>query len=111
MQYGITEKKIEETGSKDGTLLGDLDKEGVLQFISKHIPSRKDELRSRLRTSHEEITILARIVIETDLKLSKKRVDKIWARIKKQQKFQQPFQKLFLPISKCMSFFLQVKDH
>ncbi len=27
-------------------------------------------------------------VIETDLKLSKKRVDKIWARIKKQQKFQ-----------------------
>ena len=50
---------------------GLLDKNGVLRFIAEHIPSKHNDFRSRLRTNHEEVTILARIIIETDLKNDK----------------------------------------
>lgn len=50
---------------------GRLDKAGVLRFISEHIPSKHNDFRSRLRTNKEEVTVLARIIIETDLKNDK----------------------------------------
>jgi ATP-dependent Lon protease len=50
---------------------GILDRNGVLKFLEDHIPSKENDLKNRLRTHREEITVLTRFIIETDLKNDK----------------------------------------
>ncbi len=47
---------------------GILDRDGVLQFIADHIPSKNNKFRGELRTNGGEKTVLVRIKIETDLR-------------------------------------------
>jgi ATP-dependent Lon protease len=47
---------------------GKLDRNGVLKFLEDHIPSKDNNLKNRLRTHREEVTVLARLIVETDLK-------------------------------------------
>jgi len=50
---------------------GNLDRNGVLKFLEDHIPSKDNDLKNRLRTHREEVTVLTRFIIETDLKNDK----------------------------------------
>lgn len=50
---------------------GNLDRNGVLKFLEDHIPSKDNDLKNRLRTHREEITVLTRFIVETDLKNDK----------------------------------------
>lgn len=50
---------------------GKLDRTGVLKFLEDHIPSKDNNLKSRLRTYREEIIVLTRFFVETDLKNDK----------------------------------------
>ena len=50
---------------------GKLDRTGVLKFLEDHIPSKDNDLKNRLRTHREEVTVLTRFIIETDLKNDK----------------------------------------
>ena len=50
---------------------GELDKDALLEFIDKHIPQKDSPIKNRLRTHNEEITILTRIIVETDIKQNK----------------------------------------
>ncbi len=47
---------------------GNLDRNGIFKFLDEHIPSKDNNLKNRLRTYREEVTVLARIIVETDLK-------------------------------------------
>lgn len=47
---------------------GNLDRDGIIKFLLDHIPSKDNNLKNRLRTNREEVTVLARLIIETDLK-------------------------------------------
>ncbi|MFN3557555.1 MAG: BREX system Lon protease-like protein BrxL [Bacteroidales bacterium] len=47
---------------------GNLDRNGIIKFLFDHIPSKDNNLKNRLRTHREEVTVLARLIIETDLK-------------------------------------------
>jgi len=46
---------------------GDLDTEGLLSFIDKHIPHKKSNIKSKLRTHREEVNILTRFIVENDI--------------------------------------------
>lgn len=46
---------------------GNIDKQGLLTFLEYHIPTKDSNIRSRL-VQGEEIKILARIIVESDLK-------------------------------------------
>lgn len=46
---------------------GNIDKESLVNFLEKHIPTKDSNIRSRLLQG-EEIRILARVIIESDLK-------------------------------------------
>ena len=48
---------------------GELDEIGLINFLDNHIPKKGSKLKGRLVSDHEDITILARIVIEPDIKL------------------------------------------
>lgn len=50
---------------------GTLDRKGVLKFLEDHIPSKDNDLKNRLRTHREEVTVLTRFIVETDLKNDK----------------------------------------
>ena len=50
---------------------GILDRNGVLKFLEEHIPSKDNDLKNRLRTYREEVTVLTRFIVETDLKNDK----------------------------------------
>lgn len=50
---------------------GMLDRNGVLKFLEEHIPGKNNDLKNRLRTHREEVTVLTRFIIETDLKNDK----------------------------------------
>jgi len=50
---------------------GNLDRNGVLKFLEDHIPSKDNDLKNRLRTHREEVTVLTRFIVETDLKNDK----------------------------------------
>jgi ATP-dependent Lon protease len=50
---------------------GNLDRNGILKFLEDHIPSKDNDLKNRLRTHREEVTVLTRFIIETDLKNDK----------------------------------------
>ncbi len=50
---------------------GNLDRSGVLKFLEDHIPSKDNDLKNRLRTHREEVTVLTRFIVETDLKNDK----------------------------------------
>ncbi len=47
---------------------GYLDKGGLLQFIDSHIPQKDSSIKNRLRTHREQVRILTRFVVETDIK-------------------------------------------
>ena len=47
---------------------GELDKESLLSFMAKHIPQKKSNIRNRLRTHREEVTILTRFLVENDIR-------------------------------------------
>lgn len=47
---------------------GDLDTEGLLSFIDKHIPHKKSNIKSKLRTHREEVNILTRFIVENDIR-------------------------------------------
>jgi len=46
---------------------GNVDREGLLTFLGNHIPTKDSNIRSRLLQG-EEIKVLARVIIESDLK-------------------------------------------
>jgi len=50
---------------------GNLDRNGILKFLDDHIPNRDNNIKNRLRTHREEVTVLTRLIIETDLKNNK----------------------------------------
>lgn len=52
---------------------GDLDKDGLLYFLDSHIPHKESAIKNRLRTHRENITILTRFIVETDIKNDKLR--------------------------------------
>jgi len=52
-------------------IYGTLDRYGVLKFLEDHIPSKDNDLKNRLRTHREEVTVLTRFIVETDLKNDK----------------------------------------
>ncbi|MHA1755817.1 MAG: anti-phage BREX system Lon protease BrxL, partial [Promethearchaeota archaeon] len=47
---------------------GQLDTNGLLSFMEKHIPHKKMNIKNRLRTHREEVTILTRFIIENDIR-------------------------------------------
>ena len=47
---------------------GELDTDGLLTFMDKHIPHKKSNIKSRLRTHREEVTILTRFIVENDIR-------------------------------------------
>ncbi len=47
---------------------GDLDKEGLSRFLDDHIPQKDSAIKNRLRTHREEVTLLTRFIVETDIK-------------------------------------------
>ncbi len=46
---------------------GELDSDGLLLFLEKHIPHKNSDIKNRIRTHQEEITILTRFIVETDI--------------------------------------------
>lgn len=46
---------------------GNLDTHGLLSFLEEHIPHKDSDIKNRLRTHQEEITILTRFIVETDI--------------------------------------------
>ena len=50
---------------------GVLDRGGILKFLDDHIPSKDNDLKNRLRTHRDEVTVLTRFIVETDLKNDK----------------------------------------
>lgn len=50
---------------------GNLDRNGVLKFLEDHIPNKDNDLKNRLRTYREEVTVLTRFIVETDFKNDK----------------------------------------
>lgn len=50
---------------------GMLDRNDVLKFLEDHIPGKDNDIKNRLRTHREEVTVLTRFIIETDLKNDK----------------------------------------
>lgn len=50
---------------------GYLDRNSILNFLEQHIPSKDNDIKNRLRTHREEISILSRFIVETDLKNDK----------------------------------------
>jgi len=53
--------------------LGELDTNGLLNFLDKHIPQKDSAIKNRLRTHGEEITILTRFIVEEDIQNNKLR--------------------------------------
>lgn len=47
---------------------GDLDSESLLEFMDKHLPSKESNIKNRLRTHREEVTILTRFIVENDIR-------------------------------------------
>jgi ATP-dependent Lon protease len=50
---------------------GELDSESLLNFLESHIPQKDNAIKNRLRTHREEVTILTRFVVETDIQHNK----------------------------------------
>jgi len=46
---------------------GELDSYGLLRFLEEHIPHKNSDIKNRIRTHREEVTILTRFIIETDI--------------------------------------------
>ena len=46
---------------------GDLDTYGLLLFLDEHIAHKNSDIKNRIRTHSEEITILTRFIVETDI--------------------------------------------
>ena len=53
--------------------LGELDTNGLLNFLDKHIPQKDSAIKNRLRTHGEEVTILTRFIVEEDIQNNKLR--------------------------------------
>ncbi len=46
---------------------GELDSHGLLIFLEEHIPHKESDIKNRIRTHGEEVTILTRFIVETDI--------------------------------------------
>lgn len=46
---------------------GEMDTSGILRFLEKHIPDKDSDIKNRLRTHGEEVVILTRFIVETDI--------------------------------------------
>ncbi len=46
---------------------GNLDSHGLLVFLEKHIPHKESDIKNRIRTHGEEVTILTRFIVEIDI--------------------------------------------
>jgi ATP-dependent Lon protease len=46
---------------------GELDSHGLLIFLEDHIPHKDSDIKNRIRTHGEEVTILTRFIVETDI--------------------------------------------
>jgi len=44
-----------------------LDSTGLCVFMEKHIPHKESDIKNRIRTHGEEVTILTRFIVETDI--------------------------------------------
>lgn len=47
---------------------GILDKNGLLEFMDKHLPQKDNKIKGRLINDGDDITVLARLVVEPDVK-------------------------------------------
>lgn len=47
---------------------GNLNTEDLIKFMDEHIPHKKSFIKNRLRTHREEVTILTRFIVETDIR-------------------------------------------
>ena len=45
-----------------------LDSSALINFMEKHIPLQKNNIKSQLRTHREEMTILTRFIVENDIR-------------------------------------------
>jgi len=50
---------------------GELDSDGLLRFLERHIPQKDSAIKNRLRTHREEVTILTRFIVENDIQYDK----------------------------------------
>jgi len=50
---------------------GELDSDGLLRFLERHIPQKDSAIKNRLRTHREEVTILTRFIVENDIQHDK----------------------------------------
>jgi len=50
---------------------GELDSDGLLKFLDRHIPQKNSAIKNRLRTHREEVTILTRFIVENDIQHDK----------------------------------------
>ncbi len=46
---------------------GELDLQGLSIFMEEHIPHKESDIKNRIRTHGEEVTILTRFIVETDI--------------------------------------------
>ncbi|QTA89689.1 BREX system Lon protease-like protein BrxL [Desulfonema magnum] len=46
---------------------GELDSYGLLRFLEEHIPHKNSDIKNRIRTHGEQVTILTRFIVETDI--------------------------------------------
>lgn len=46
---------------------GEIDVNGLLNFLNKHIPNKDSDIKNRIRTHGEEVVILTRFIVETDI--------------------------------------------
>lgn len=47
---------------------GILNSKDLIKFMNEHIPSKKNIIKTKLRTHREEVTILTRFIVETDIR-------------------------------------------
>jgi len=50
---------------------GELDSDGLISFLDRHIPQKDSAIKNRLRTHREEVTILTRFIVENDIQHDK----------------------------------------
>jgi ATP-dependent Lon protease len=48
---------------------GELDVNRLISFMNDHIPSKSESIKRKLQTDKEEIQILCRVIVETDIKM------------------------------------------
>ncbi|MEN6444898.1 MAG: BREX system Lon protease-like protein BrxL [Candidatus Cloacimonas sp.] len=73
-RYSVFSGKILPSFIKDWLIAkysdsyGNLDTQSISDFLKEHIPDKNSNIKSRLRVNKEELVLLSRLLIETDIK-------------------------------------------